>query len=65
MKVNVNNLTPVSEADSSELIAELYSRGVELTNIFGRYYEFDEMATMKGYNPLLTVEDAELTYGRS
>lgn len=60
MKVDVDQTKTLEHADTSLLIAELYNRDVELLYIFGRYYEFDEMGSHKGYKPLLTVEDAEL-----
>lgn len=60
--MNINEEVTLKDADTAAVIAELYNRGVELRDIFGRYYEFDEMGSHGG-SVLLTVEDAQLVYG--
>lgn len=51
VKSFLKHVTPVS------LIAELYNRGITIKEIFGRYYEFDEMSDNP---PILAVGDVEL-----
>lgn len=43
-------------ADSSELIATLYNRGVSIKTIFGQYYEMEEADNAR----TMDVEDAVL-----
>lgn len=42
--------------DNQMLITELYSRGVSIKDIFGRYYEFEAA----GDGRTMDIEDAEL-----
>lgn len=49
----------LSLIESSELIAELYSRKVEIKEIFGRYLEYE----VAGDGRQMNVEDATLAYG--
>lgn len=46
----------VEKVGSELLIKELYDRGVSVKDIFGRYYEFDEINSAQ----TLDVEDARL-----
>lgn len=50
-QVDINYLEHV---DTSILVLELYMRGVPITNIFGRYYEFEQAVDGR----TLTLEDA-------
>lgn len=53
LHVDMNYLEHV---DSRLLIAELYARGVSIKDIFGLYYELEEM----GNGRTMTVEDAAI-----
>lgn len=46
----------LSRFENQDLITELYTRGVSIKTIFGRYYEFEEA----GNGRTMAVEDAEL-----